>query len=357
VGDFIHVDARAILSSTRARTIARPLPSWVCAIPFSSRPTTQRCWRTEPGAEGQGTGQETGRVEEYRKFGLSLRESMNGVAPVEWTHFIRAPPVRLEYFKLPRDLAALASSFGIALPAQVHGTAAVLTFSIECADRLLDAIPQASRRARFSASVVSCLRGEGFFNDDLTPELAGWLAQLREAAERRRVHGAFCQIVRELLANSEVMRTTPRHGGFIECAVREGRLMVELLLLILADVSTPPVDCSCGGFPSQPTWATSSGTPAGIFAVAKWLSGRRWPSGATGLRNSPTDFFPGNFIRGPRAASRWGIQSLFTELIWFPIFQVALALKPRCCSSHAALPNRGLQLFLNCFHQLFPGRC
>src|SRR3989442_1880238 len=119
---------------------------------------------------------------------------MNGMAASRVDTLHPGAAARREYFKLPRDLAALTSSFGIALPAQVQRDAAVLTFSIECADRLLDAIPQKRRRARFSASVVSCLRGEGFVNDDLTPELAGWLAQLREVAERRRVQGAFFEI-------------------------------------------------------------------------------------------------------------------------------------------------------------------
>src|SRR3989442_13309394 len=137
---------------------------------------------------------------------------MNGVAASRIDTLHPGAAVRSEYFKLPRDLAALTSSFGIALPAQVQRDAVVLTFSIECADRLLDAIPQTSRRARFSASVVSCLRGEGFISGDLTPELAWWLAQLREVAERRRVRDAFCQIVRDLLGNSEFMRTTTRHG-------------------------------------------------------------------------------------------------------------------------------------------------
>src|SRR5207247_5007448 len=103
--------------------------------------------------------------------------------------------------------------------------------------------PQTSRRARFSASVVSCLRGEGLLNDAVPPELAAWLAQLREVAQRRRVHGLFCEIARDLLRNSEQMRTTRSRTQFIGCAVREGRLMVELLLLILADVSTPTFDC------------------------------------------------------------------------------------------------------------------
>ena len=175
-----------------------------------------------------------------------------------------------------------------------------------------------SRRARFSASVVACLRGEGFFNDDLTPELAGWLAQLREAAERRRVLGAFCQIVRELLANSEVMRTTPRHGGFIECAVREGRLMVELLLLILADVSTPPFDC----------FMLRLSEPANLGDKLR-DAGRDFRRGEMALRPTLTfrarlvyeilrrTFSLGILYAGHGRLLRWGIQSLFTELIWF----------------------------------------
>ena len=243
---------------------------------------------------------------------------MNGVAASRIDTLHPGASVRREYFKLPRDLAALTSSFGIALPSHVQRDAAVLTFSIECADRLLDAIPQASRRARFSASVVSCLRGEGFFNDDLTSELAGWLAQLREVAERRRVHGAFCEIVRELLANSEVMRTTTRHGGFIECAVREGRLMVELLLLILADVSTPPFDCFMRRLSEPANLGDKLRDAGGDFrrgemALRPTLAFRARLVYEI-LRRT---FFLGMLYAGHGRLLGWGIQSLFTELIWF----------------------------------------
>src|SRR5262245_10210387 len=104
---------------------------------------------------------------------------MNGMAPcLDALH--PGAGARREYFKLQRDLAVLARSFGIELPAQVQRDAAILTFSIECADRLLDAIPQTHRRIRFSACVVSSLRGAGSMLHDLTPELAAWLAQLRQ---------------------------------------------------------------------------------------------------------------------------------------------------------------------------------
>jgi len=226
--------------------------------------------------------------------------------------------VRPEYFKLPRDLAALTGSFGIALPLQVQRDAAVLTFAIECADRLLDAIPQTDRRTRFSAGVVSCLRGEKIIDGEVTLELAGWLSRLREVAERKRVQGMFCEIVRDLLSNSEQMRTTRSPAGFVECVVREGQLMVELLLLILAEVSTPAFE----------RFMRRLSAPANL---------------SDKLRDAVLDFRRGEMAFPPTLAFRmrlayeilrralrlgisyashgrllrWGIQSLFAELIWF----------------------------------------
>ncbi|PYM12517.1 MAG: hypothetical protein DME18_11235, partial [Verrucomicrobia bacterium] len=147
---------------------------------------------------------------------------MNGAVTKGDGWIVPGPAVRREYLKLPGDLALLTGSFGIALPPRLQRDAAVLAFSIECTDRLLDAIPQAQRRARFSAAVVSCLRGEKFSNEELTAELAGWLAQLKEVAECHGVCDRFGEIVRELLGNSERMRTTRSHHQFVECAVKEG---------------------------------------------------------------------------------------------------------------------------------------
>jgi len=243
---------------------------------------------------------------------------MNGIAASRFDLLQPGAGARREYFKLPRDLAVLTSSFGIALPAQVQRDAAVLAFSIECADRLLDAIPQTSRRARFSASVVSCLRGEGLILDALTPELAWWLGQLREVAARRRVHDAFCQIVRDLLGNSEFMRTTTRHGEFIEGALREGRLMVELLLLILADVSTPPFDSFMRRL-SEPANLSDKLRDAGSDFRRGEMTLR--PTLAFRLRLVceilRRTFSLGIIYAGNGQLLGWGIQSLFTELIWF----------------------------------------
>ncbi len=171
--------------------------------------------------------------------------------------------------------------------------------------------------------MVSRLREGDFSSDALVPELERWLAQLREVAERRRVQCAFCGIVRALLRNSEQMRTTTAHRQFIKSAVLEGRLMVELLLLILAEVSTPQFD----GFMRR-----LSG-PANLIDK---------------LRDAGSDFRRGEMALRPTLAFRvrlvceilrrtlslgiiyagngqlfgWGIQSLFTELIWFRFSKV-----------------------------------
>ncbi len=239
-------------------------------------------------------------------------------ATVTVTDFNPGAAARPEYFKLTRDLKVLTSSFGIDLPPLLQRDAAVLTFSIECADRLLDAIPLPSRRARFSGSVVSCLRGEDFPQDDLTPELAGWLVQLREVAERRGVHETFCAIVRDLLDNSEWMRSTTRHAEFIECAVREGRLMVELLLLILARATTPPFNRFMRRLSEPANLSDKLRDAGGDFRRGEMslrpTLGFRARLAWEILRRT---FSLGVIYARNRQLLGWGIQSLFTELVWF----------------------------------------
>jgi hypothetical protein len=146
--------------------------------------------------------------------------------------------VRREYLKLPRDLETLTRNFGIALSHDEQTDTAALAFSIECVDRLLDAIPQASERSVFSDAVVNRLAGSAFDERNLTPELSLWLSRLEQVLCARQVRIPFCRIVRRLLDNSEIMRTTRSPAGFVDCACREGRLMVELLLLILGRTAT-----------------------------------------------------------------------------------------------------------------------
>jgi len=274
---------------------------------------------------------------------------MNGAYVIGDEWLVLNAAVRREYLKLPRDLAALTRSFGIALPRQLQHDAAVLAFTIECTDRLLDAIADARGRVRFGTDVLACFRGENapdqLFalcapsggeggpavagpgervqgqNDsspDVTPELIGWLAQLREVAERHHVHSQFCEIVRELLCNSEQMRTTQSDARFVECAVNEGRLMVELLLLILAEVSTPSFadfmrrlagpanlgdklrdarrDYQRGEIAIRPTWRFRTRLACEMFSRVVRL---------------------GRYCAGNARLITWGVGAVFTEFLWF----------------------------------------
>ena len=243
---------------------------------------------------------------------------MNGAIAIGDGLLVPGPAVRSEYLKLPRDLAALTRSFGIVLPPQLQRDAAVLAFSIECTDRLLDAIPEAGGRGKFSIDVLSRLRAERISNPDVTPELIGWLARLKDVAERHHVHAEFCEIIRELLCNSEQMRITRSGARFVDCAVKEGRLMVELLLLILADVSTA-------------SFANFMHRLAGAANLADKLRDARRDFQRGEIAVRPTVSFRARLtcemvrrtIRLVRvsAANRrltaWGVRSLFTELIWF----------------------------------------
>jgi hypothetical protein len=231
---------------------------------------------------------------------------------------VPGPDARCEYRKLPRDLAALTRSFGIVLPPQLERDAAALAFAIECADRLLDAIPEPDGRARLGRDILLCLQGEMESGNELTPELAGWLARLCEIAERHRVREQFRRIISRLLTNSERMRTTRHRIRFLAGALREGRLMVELLLLILGDVSTPQFNA----FMRRLSGAANLGDKLrdarcdfqrGEMAVKPNLLFRAWLSYELARRTLGLVY---SSVTNWRLVM-WGTQSLFTELIWF----------------------------------------
>ena len=225
---------------------------------------------------------------------------------------------RPEYVKLLRDLAALTKSFGITLPLRAQCDAAILTFSIECADRLLDEMPELACREQFGADIVLRLRGVRPSNEDLTPELAGRLARLEEIARRRGVEDQLCEGVGELLRNCEAMRTTRRRSEFAECAAREGRLMVELLLLLIGEWTTQEFDefMRCVAAPanfSDKLRDAAGDFQRGEIAIKPTLTfriGLCWELFWRTLRLLP-------FCLGHWRLAGWGVQALFTELIWF----------------------------------------
>jgi len=243
---------------------------------------------------------------------------MSGAIAIGTEPLVPGPAIRREYLKLPRDLATLTRSFGITLSPQLQRDAAVLAFSIECADRLLDAIPEVARRARFGAAVRACFQGTEFPHEGVTPELLEWLATLREVAGRHGVSGEFAEIIRDIFKNAEAMRRTDSIEAFVRHAEREGLLMVELLLLIIGEWTTPQFD----------QFMRHVAAPANL---------------ADKLRDARGDFTRGEIKLRPRLGFRlrlsceiawrtgalwrlclgnprllqWGLTSLWTELFWF----------------------------------------
>jgi hypothetical protein len=153
-------------------------------------------------------------------------------------HTIEAgPSVRADYLTLPRDLLELARGFNIELPPERQHDATTLVLAIECVDRILDALPDAAARTQFAANVLAALEGNP--PDSLAAEPRERLFQLHEMIQRRNVSDAFCRITERILRNSEQMRATRSAAFYVLAAVREGRWMVELLLLTLGDSVTP----------------------------------------------------------------------------------------------------------------------
>ena len=147
---------------------------------------------------------------------------------------------RVEYLQLPADLLVLTRSFGIQLSAQLQRDATVLALAVECTDRHLDALPSRVDREVFANAILIQL--DTFpppVSATLPAELSVRLACLRQVLDRHQIAGPFCRRVRQMLTNSERMRAAHTSGRFVACAVREGALLVEALLLLLGSTATP----------------------------------------------------------------------------------------------------------------------
>ncbi len=149
---------------------------------------------------------------------------------------------RPEYIKLLSDLSILTRSFGIHLSHASQSDAAALTFCIECADRVLDATSDSTSRRELAERIVGMLLGNFEDRANLHPELARRLTWLETTARAYGVHSQVCEIVAQLLRNAECMRSTRHISEFANCAVLEGRLMVELLLLLIGQWTTGEFD-------------------------------------------------------------------------------------------------------------------
>jgi hypothetical protein len=155
--------------------------------------------------------------------------------------------IRPEYVKLADGLPSLARQFGCALPAAVARDLREFTLALECIDRVLDDVADAGARARLSRAILDGLDGGGGARVDRSiedAELVAHVERLAALVRRRAILPAFRRLGARALDNTERMRTTRDAREFIACVQLEGRLTVELTLL----VAGPHLDGDCARF-------------------------------------------------------------------------------------------------------------
>lgn len=140
--------------------------------------------------------------------------------------------VRPEYVKLADGLPALAREFGEELGAAAAGDVRVFMAALECIDRVLDAVDDAGARARLSRAIVARL--DGGDGASAHHELDGKLRALTAMAARRGIARELARLGERALDNTERMRTARDARQFVDCVRREGRLTVEMALLVAA---------------------------------------------------------------------------------------------------------------------------
>ena len=128
----------------------------------------------------------------------------------------------------------------------------------------------------------------------------------------------FHHICAKIFLNSEAMRATCDPAQYVEFAAKEGRLIVELLLLILTHVSTPDFNRFLRGV-SEPANLGDKLRDAkrdhalGEIAIQPGLRFHARLGWAMLWRT----FALATSCLGNVGVILWGLKAVFTELIWF----------------------------------------
>jgi hypothetical protein len=139
--------------------------------------------------------------------------------------------IRGEYRKLADDLPALVAEFGGVLGAREHADIATFAAAIERVDRVLDATVDRAARVDLAAAVVAMLDGTARSTGNAATDAR--LIALRAALVRRDTVARFVELARDTLATTERLRGARRVGAYLDAIESEGRLMVEMTLVIL----------------------------------------------------------------------------------------------------------------------------
>ena len=139
---------------------------------------------------------------------------------------------------MARDLPGLARAFGCSLSPRSLRDIDFFLQALECIDRVLDPLPDMVRRTTLGRAIVDSVCGSGTLSDAaLTPELSRHVDRLREVVTQSERADEFRKFSLLALTNAERMKATRSVREYIARSRREGRLLVELVLLLLPDAA------------------------------------------------------------------------------------------------------------------------
>ncbi len=140
--------------------------------------------------------------------------------------------IRPEYAELAGEFERIARDFGHPVDAPLRRDVARLAAALEIVDRRLDVIADDHARSALWRDLLGAFADGRPLRDG---ELAFALHDLRALAIYRGVHARMARVLAKEVATSEALRTTRDPGAFVRGVLREGRLIVTLLFLVVGD--------------------------------------------------------------------------------------------------------------------------
>ena len=147
---------------------------------------------------------------------------------------------REEYSRVATGIARIAKDFGLEITEEEKADVHLIVRLSEIIDRIYDAIGDASEREAFAEKIIRSIR-EGEELKEHGEELENSLEELKSLFKRHpRIKETFLQKVSEIFELGELIRVTKEVREGIKRIQEEGRLIAEIYLLPLENVTEGP---------------------------------------------------------------------------------------------------------------------
>ncbi len=148
---------------------------------------------------------------------------------VDWTG------IRSVYRKLDEEFHVLTDGFGLYVPPQVREDMRHLIVAIDCVDRVLDGLPDATQRVSLSQVMIAYLRlkDASLEHPAVTAELDGRLANLKKVVWANGIVEPFSDAIAHVLETTESKRHVEDLTTFLTLVEQEGEYTAQLPLSIM----------------------------------------------------------------------------------------------------------------------------